>query len=972
MILTKKFGKRPLTLAVAAAVVPVLATTAQAQTSRGASAILEEVVVTATKRAENLQDVPISVQALTGDSMRAQGAMTFDDYVNFLPNVVDAGNGPGNKEVYMRGSATEQSSVTVALAQGSAPGVALYLDETPVSLGARNLDVYATDIERIETLSGPQGTLFGASSQAGTIRMITNKPVIGETEARIDAGFASTSGGAESDNVEAMLNLPIGDNMALRFVGYSNTQGGWIDNKRATFTPNGEVIDRNSIGFGPQFIDYPDVDIQSVNNNAIAGSDQNAAKYSGFRAGFKWDINEDWSALVQHSSQDLDVDGSFLVDPSVGAESQEKYVAEYNRDEFELTTLTVEGRIAGLDVVYATSSLDREIDALIDYTHYNNGGGYITYYLCSGDYSNGSGLNRTTENTCFDPTKMYQDTSSNERTTHEFRISSDPDNRVRFLAGVYFSDVETKTLGEFQYLSTGDAFSEFSSRNYVVLSDGRVVGAANDDGTGVPVPSYQTANEAIPGVAGTNQVGPTGPNTTFFNDFTRTEEELAFFGQVAFDISDDLTATFSARRYELETQLQGASNFSFGCRYAGGGADGTPCNSNLYSNSVTDRFLTLGALNAGNITQAEFEETTNWSGGSLDMFRGGGSNIKTFEAIQSGNLDISNINPDGSTTEEDTIIRLSLDWQMNDDVMIYGVYSEGYRPATQNRNAGQLASNQCEETDPNFATCAATNTYQGYVVPAVAVTDTLENLELGMKSELMDGRLRLNAVAYRTEIDNLQVSRFDPSNVAFLVFMENIGDAETSGVDLDFIYMASDNLTLSGAVSMLDTELTRINSQLDNIAVPVGSELPFAPSLSGNIRARYDFQWNGGDAWFNAALVYRGATVSGIVGSGEFMEDTHRLAYGRSSGFGLQNEGGTFGTVETSDGEIPANSRYKNDAATTINVGMGYGRDNWTAEVYINNLTGEEGHVVQTAGKFTPEASMMRPRTMGLRLSYSF
>ena len=944
MTLTKKFGKRPLTLAVAAAVVPVLATTAQAQTSRGASAIIEEVVVTATKRAENLQDVPISVQALTGDSMRAQGAMTFDDYVNFLPNVVDAGNGPGNKEVYMRGSATEQSSITVALAQGSAPGVALYLDETPVSLGARNLDVYATDIERIETLSGPQGTLFGASSQAGTIRMITNKPVIGETEARIDAGFASTSGGAESDNVEAMLNLPIGDNMALRFVGYSNTQGGWIDNKRATFTPNGEVIDRNAIGYGPQFIDYPDVVIQSTNNNAIAGSDQNEAKYSGFRAGFKWDINEDWSALVQHSSQDLDVDGSFLVDPSVGAEAQEKYVAEYNRDEFELTTLTVEGRIAGLDVVYATSSLDREIDALIDYTHYNNGGGYITYYLCSGDYSDGSGLGRTTQNTCFDPTKMYQDTSSNERTTHEFRISSDPDNRLRLLAGVYASDVETKTLGEFQYRSTGAAFSEFSLRNYVDTAP------------------YQTANETIPGVAGTNQVGPAGPTTTFYNDFTRSEEEVAFFGQVAFDISDDLTATFSARRYELETQLQGASNFSFGCRYDGNGGGGAAagfCNSHTYSNSVTDRFLTLGALNAGNITQAEFEATTNWAGGSLNMFRGGGSNAATYQAIQDGNLDISNINPDGSTTEEDTIIRLSLDWQMNDDIMIYGVYSEGYRPATQNRNAGQLGTNQ-------------SGVYEGYVVPAVAVTDTLENLELGMKSELMDGRLRLNAVAYRTEIENLQVSRFDPSNVAFLVFMENIGDAETSGIDLDFIYLASDNLTLSGAVSTLDTELTRINSQLNDIAVPVGSELPFAPSVSGNIRARYDFQWNGGDAWFNAAFVYRGATVSGIVGSGAFMEDTHRLAYGRSSGFGLQNEGGIFGTVETSDGSIPANSRYKNDAARTVNVGMGYARDNWTAEVYVNNLTGEKGYVVQTAGKFTPEASMMRPRTMGLRLSYSF
>ena len=956
MFFNKPYGKRPLALAVAAAITPALASSALAQTSRGASAILEEVVVTATKRAENLQDVPISVQALTGDSMRAQGALTFDDYVNFMPNVTEAGNGPGNKEVYIRGSATEQSSVTVALAQGSAPGVALYLDETPVSLGSRNLDVYATDIERIETLAGPQGTLFGASSQAGTIRMITNKPVIGETEARIDVGFANTSGGADSNNVEGMINLPIGDNMAFRFVGYTNTQGGWIDNKPATFTPNGQIIDRNSIGFGPYFGDFVNTNITSTTNEGVTGSDQNEAKYSGYRAGFKWDINEDWSALVQHSSQDLDVDGSFLVDPSVGAEAQEKYIGEYNRDEFELTTLTIEGRIAGLDVVYAGSLLERDMDALVDYTHYNNGGGYITYYLCSGNIYNGlfeeDGSNPG-QNTCFDPTKQYQDTSSNERTTHELRISSDPDNRLRFLAGVYYGDVETKTIGEFQYFSTGDAFSEFNGSSY---------------GTD----PYQMANLTMP-VAGVNQVGPTGPNTTFFNDYTRTEEEFAFFGQVAFDVTDDLTATFSARSYDLETQLQGASNFSFGCRYGGNGRGGVGdgfCNSHRFSNSPTHRLLALGAVNAGNMSEAEFLGLYNYPGAVADsatfgwgsakeMFRGGGDNQATWDAIQDGRLDISNIDANGATTDDDVIIRASLDWQMNDEIMIYGVYSEGYRPATQNRNAGQLASANRRD-DPGV--------YDGYVVPAVAVTDTLENIELGMKSELMDGTLRLNAVAYRTEIDNLQVSRFDPSNVAFLVFMENVGDAKTQGIDLDFIYLASENLTLSGAFSYLDTEITRLNPQLEGIAAPVGSELPLSATFSGNVRARYDFQWMGGDAWLNGAIVYRGETVSGVAGSANFMEDTHMLAYGRSSGFDIQNDGGNFGTP---DGPV-ANGRYINDAATLVNVGAGYGRDNWTAELYVNNLFGEEGYIVQPAGKYSPEASMMRPRTMGFRVSYNF
>ena len=949
MFLKNRFGKRPIALAVAAAITPALASTAFAQTSRGASAMMEEVVVTATKRAENLQDVPVSVQALTGDSLRAQSIMTFDDYVNFLPNVVDAGIGPGNKEIYIRGSATEQSSATVALAQGSAPGVALYVDEIPVSLGARNLDVYATDIERLETLAGPQGTLFGASSQAGTIRMITNKPVIGETEARIDAGFSGTSGGGESNNIEGMINLPIGDNMALRFVGYSNSQGGWIDNVPSTFTPSGDVIDRNSLGYGANFGDFANTKIQSTNNFSVAGKDQNEAIYAGYRAGFKWDINDDWSALVQHTSQDLDVDGSFLIDPSLGGEKQAKFIPETNNDQFELTTLTIEGRIAGLDVVYAGGFLDREIDSLIDYTHYNNGGGYITYYLCSGNIytafeEDGTNLN---QNQCFDPTKKYADTSSNERTTHELRISTDSDKRLRFLAGVYMGEVTTKTIGEFQYLSSGDAFSEFNGSSY---------------GTD----PYQLANLTMP-VAGVNQVGPTGPETTFYNDYTRTEDEFAVFGQVAFDVTDSLTATFSARSYELETQLRGASNFSFGCRYGGNGVGGVGegyCNSHRFSNSPTDRFLALGGLNTGTLSEAEFLALNNYPGaadiygGSVkEMFRGGGSNAATLAAIQDGRLDISSIDANGVTKEDDVIIRASLDYQLSDDIMIYGVYSEGYRPATQNRNAGQLSTNQ-------------TGVYEGYVVPAVAVTDTLENMEVGIKSELMDGRLRLNAVAYRTEIDNLQVSRFDPSNVAFLVFMENVGDAETSGIDMDFVYLASTNLTLAGAVSVLDTELTRINDQLVGIAVPKGSELPLSPSLSGNVRARYDFQWNGGDAWFNAAVVYRGATVSGIAGSANLMENTQVLAYGNASGVEIQSEGGIFGTP-AAIADVP-NARYKNDAALTMNVGVGYGRDNWTAELFINNLTSEEGYVVQPAGKFTPESSMMRPRTMGMRLSYSF
>ena len=929
-----------------------------AMTTAGtASAQLEEIVVTATKRAASMQDIPVSIQAVTGDTLKELGVQTFDEYVEYLPNVVSAGNGPGQKEIYIRGSAGEQSSITVGPAQGSAPGVALYVDEMPVSFGARNLDVYAADLARVEVLAGPQGTLFGASSQSGTVRLITNKPNIDEFEARVDLGLSTTDGGGESNKFEGMVNIPLSDKAALRIVGYRDDQGGWIDNVNSTFTPSGQVIDRNnSAGFGPFFGQFPQTNIQSANNANLVQKDWNEAVYEGFRVGLAFDIADDWSLLVQHTQQELDVKGSFVVDPSLGGtESSRKFSPERNVDDFGLTTWTVEGRVGNLDLVYTGGYLDREVDSIIDYTHYNNGGGYISYYLCSGNIYSGDKANAV--NNCFNPVKQYADASTNERTTHEIRIASDEDQRVRWIAGAYYNDVETSHIGEFQYASTGDAFSEH---------------LVNYFGSGNP---FQVGNTTIPNTPGTVTSGPRGPLTTFFNDFTRTEEETAFFGEIAFDINDKLSASISARYYDLESALQGASNFSFGCRYGVPGVPGAPagagfgnavvtadgrCNSNAFSNDVTTRLQTLGQFNATGDGNLILNATS--PNGARDLFRGGGSNAATLAAIQAGTLDVSDIEPDGSTNESDTIFKFALDYQLNDDVLIYGIVSEGYRPATQNRNAGQLAANQ-------------RGVYDGYVVPAVAVTDTLTNYEVGMKGDFLDGRLRLNASLYTTEIENLQVSRFDPSNVAFLVFMENVGDADATGLDADFQYAATDNWTISGALSLLDTEITRLNPQLQGVAVPVGSELPLAPSFSGNLRARYDFSvesFGGSEGYFSAGLTHRGDSVAGIVGSAAFFDDTSVLAYGRGSGLQTQNEGGQFGTVNTSAGSLPANTRFVNEAATTINLSAGLSNEKWSAEVFINNLTSEEGLVVQTAGKFTAEASTLRPRTIGARFSYFF
>jgi iron complex outermembrane receptor protein len=905
--------------------------------------LMEEVVVTATKRSESMQDIAISVQALGGDSLKELRVETFDRYVEYLPNVVSAGNGPGQKELYIRGSATEQSSSSVSSAQGSASGVAVYVDEQPVSFGGRNLDVYAVDMERIEVLAGPQGTLFGASSQSGTVRLITNKPTMGVFEAGFNTKAAFTDGGADSTAVDAHINIPITDDIAFRAAIYSDNQGGWIDNVSATFTPKAAIIDRNSLGFGPSLASADRVD--SARNDSIVEDDWNGATYNGVRLGLAYDINEDWSVLFQHTKQNLDVDGTFLTDPSLGDEETESFSPEAMKDEFGLTTWTLTGRLANLDFVYTGGFIDRDIEAVIDYTQYNNGGGYITYYLCSGNV-----YDATDPNNCFDPTKQYKDTSTSQRTTHEFRVSTDPDKAWRVLAGIYYNDVETETLGEFQYAATNLAFAEH-------------VSSYHNDNSGAGFLIGQTSIDT----AGVNFSGPLNAATTFSNDFTRTEDEIAFFAELAVDVTERVTLSVSARSYSLTTQLEGASNFSFGCRYGAGPngfgdsvvtADGR-CNGTGFSNDVSSRLTLLGQANASGDLSAIAASTS--PSGRRDFFRGGGgtgTNAALIADIKNG-FDISNIESDGSTEEEDTIYRISADWEVNDDILLFAAVSEGYRPATQNRNAGRLAAN-------------TGGVYAGYRVPTVALTDTLTNYEVGVKGEFFENTVRLNATFYRSDIEDLQVSRFDPSNVAFLVFMENVGDAEISGLDLDFQWAPTENLLVTGAMSFLDTELTKLNSQLEGVAVPVGSDLPLSSDFSGNVRVRYSFAMNTFDAegYAQVGIIYRGENVSGIAGSAEFVEDTLFLDNGRSSGLSIQDEGGTFGTLPLSNGALPSNSRYVNEAATTVNFSAGFYKDGWSGEFFIDNLSNEEASITQVAGRFLPVVTNQRPRTMGLRFSY--
>ena len=870
------------------AVVAALATTsvyAQEASPKAGKASIETIEVTATKRSESIQDIPVSVTALNGQALENLGVDNFQEYVEFLPNVIFQGTGPGQNEIYIRGAATTQSNISVSSVQALQPSVAFYLDEQPVSMQGRNLDIFATDMQRIEVLPGPQGTLFGASSQSGTVRLITNKPDHSGFSAGVDTSTSFTKGGEMSNSVEAFMNFAVSDDLALRVAAYSDNQGGWIDNIRndpanGGYIGSAVVIDRIS---GGVLSDPENTPVVSPENDALVEDDFNDAVYSGARFGLSYIINEDWDLLVQHTQQTLSTEGVFSYDPNLDGEtSTNRFVPEDNDDEFGLTTWTLEGRMDKLEVVYTGGYLDRSIDSTIDYTGYTNGGLFSAYYVC-----NYGGDVAPEDEVCLDPTKYYKEKTDSTRMTHELRFNTSSDNPWRVTAGVFYDEQELNSVGKFNIANT-EKFDNLART--LVGSEG-----INSNG------------------------GPFEPSISFVNDIQHAIDQIAVFGQIEYDLTDDITATFGARWYQIEDTYKGSTT----------------------TVDVSGRLRAFGTQDPD----------------ALAGIDGG-----VIEAIANGQLEVDLLDDNGTLTVDDVILKASVDWKVNEDVLVFATYSEGFRPPVTNRVGGGLATNQ-------------TGAFENFRIPVYSTTDSLDNYELGIKGDFLDGILRVNATAFYSEITDLQTSRYDPTNISFLVFTDNVGDAEIRGIDADLTWLATDNLVINAAFSILDTELTRINSALDGIAPPVGSSLPYSADFSGNIRARYYHELdNGMTAYVNGSISYTGDRLASMSMDAYALEDAAQLVYGAGTGLSIEQEADVYQgvTYPGSNGEVIQGGRYIQDSYILTNVAFGITNDEWKAEIFIDNLTDESAILYIDAQQYTPKIVSNRPRTVGLRLSYDF
>lgn len=379
-----------------------------AQESTDSSA-LPEVIVSAEKRDENLQNVPFSITAIDTKKLDELHVKSFDDYVKFLPSVSFVSFGPGFERTFFRGVSSGDNGNH----SGPLPSVGMYLDEQPITTIQGPLDIHIYDIARVEALAGPQGTLYGASSEAGTIRIITNKPDPTRFQASYDLQGSVLNGQSGNEGgyvAEGFVNIPLADKSAVRLVGWSKRDPGFISNVRSTRV-------------------YPTPGVP-INNGALAKGDYNSVDTYGARAALRVELNDRWTITPGVMGQKEKTYGTFAFDPSLGDLKVARFRPEKSDDRWGQASLVIEGKIANLDLTYAGAFLKRDVDSQLDYSDYTFF--YDTLFGYGAYWTDNSGTPLT------DPSQYIQGKDRYQRHSHELRLSSPSDWKTRFVTGLFF------------------------------------------------------------------------------------------------------------------------------------------------------------------------------------------------------------------------------------------------------------------------------------------------------------------------------------------------------------------------------------------------------------------------------------------------------------------------------------------------------------------------------------------------------
>ena len=780
---------------VAAAVSAALAgyTTTQAQ--------LEEIVVTATKKTENLQDIAGNIQAITESDLKKAQVVNMEDYAKLIPAMSYVNYTPGTGKIYFRGIADDNGTFI------SEESSALYIDEQPVTQAGMAVDVRMVDIARIEALAGPQGSLYGSSAQSGAIRIITNKPDTSEFAASVDMTLrasATSPRNEDSWDISGMVNVPISDNFAIRAVGFTAEDGGYVD-----------VIEGVSARFG--------LNKNTDFNPSVVREDVNTFKTSGGRIFGKWDTDDGY-IMAGLSAQNNHSDGYNYFDQSKGDLQRVSFYDEPRDDDWTQLSLTIEKDLGFAKLISATSYFDRDVFYQQDRTTYSMYFGTFCYYY------NGYA---STSRYCFQPvgtSYAYNDVPGwqtlvqwNSSRTQEFRLSNQSDD-LDWVLGLFYQEREEGW--DFETMTV-------DYRNSL--------GYANQMAS---VATY------LPDRL------PVAPTDVWWASYDRTNwETMAVFGEVNYRFNEKVELTVGGRFFDREADKK------------------------YWVENPK------GALTADGVLPK---------------------------------------NKRDNESNSDFVPKVSIKYNINDDMMVYALYSEGYRPGGVNRGRSSAP-----------------------IYPDKYDADFLLNTEIGFKSTLADGNVRLNATYFTMDWENYQIELVDPSNLPcntagaypapacgqpWQKVVANLGDATSSGLQLEVLAAINDSTEIGWNSQWGDS---KTNTELADGSAPAGSRLPQVPEFKANlwIDKSFNFSALGATEGFaRASLSYTGDTVSAVQ----------------------------------------PDYSYNQASFTIADVKVGIMGDDWELDIFVNNLTDERAEIAVNDWYFdfffgNARQYTNRPREMGIR-----
>jgi outer membrane receptor protein involved in Fe transport len=833
-----KVTLNPVHLAVIAALYPSYQAVAQEDFT------LEEIVVTATKRSLSIQDIASTVQAIPEATLKQMGAKSMEDFARFMPGV-NVVSGVTSSTVVFRGAIT--GAGYIASSTGS-----VYLDELPLTQVGSQPNVRLVDIERVEALSGPQGTLYGSDAQAGTMRIITNKPVIGEQSTVFDGEYRYNSEGDPSFRGSVVFNVPIEDNIALRVSLFNDKDGGYIDNVY------GHTADQS---FGEP---WPQAGVAgghgSLDNAESVANDVNFVRVKGGRAALKWEIDDSWTTTISTMHQETSQGSGNYFDIYRGDLNIVSFHDDWYKEDWQASSVLIEGDLGFAQLVAAVSYHEREgrgVWDITNYAHYwshnycfdsyytqyyapyyyaNPDTGYISWYPV---YCQGTGIDS-------DFYSSYQGRSGNDKLSAEVRLSSQGD-RFDWLVGMYYEDAEDWWTAPFAVPTNGGKvkWGESTFQNSFAAAAYRFSGI-----------DYPTAT------------------SHWYSESATEWDQKAVFGELTWHATDKIDVNIGARSFDRTNTQWYIVNHP--------GGDGVAGYPDPAVAEVQEYRLAQQAL--GKI--------------GLETTRGRTGNDKEF------------------------IPKISVKYNLNDESMIYGLFTKGYRPGGVNRSRG----------DPFF--------------PNAYGPDIMENREFGYKSSFADGRGRLNIIGYDMEWSEYQLEQVDPSQVPcdangnatdfggpdvapsvktpgvcgqpWQNLVANTGEATIKGLNLEMDYRVNERLSLGFNMEWKEAETGADPTGI----VEAGLQLPLSADTKGAFWM--DYTWEASQWGSNYGFM--------------------RFQYSK--------QGAIWNNLDGGNPASSMNPRQRVPGYAIADARIGLQGDDWEVSVFVNNLLDERAAYTYSGGQF--------------------